>query len=144
MNTVKKLIVLTGLLSVLCAIPAMAQISTRVTFDAPSAFYAGDVEMPAGSYTVSVPNADDNLLLIEDVNGSHAAFVEYAVTSDTPHTQSNVTFNKYGKDEFLSQVWVEGQDSGMQVLPSKAERAAAKAAASEKDSLSDNNTDEAK
>ena len=144
MNTVKKLIVLTGLLSVLCAIPAMAQISTRVTFDAPSAFYAGDVEMPAGSYTVSVPNADDSLLLIEDVNGSHAAFVEYAVTSDTPHTQSNVTFNKYGKDEFLSQVWVEGQDSGMQVLPSKAERAAAKAAASEKDSLSDNNTDEAK
>ena len=144
MNTVKKLIVLTGLLSVLCAIPAMAQISTRVTFDAPSAFYAGDVEMPAGSYTVSVPNADDNLLLIEDVNGSHAAFVEYVVTSDTPHTQSDVTFNKYGKDEFLSQVWVEGQDSGMQVVRSKAERDAAKAAASEKDSLSDNNTGEAK
>ena len=144
MNTVKKLIVLTGLLSVLCAIPAMAQISTRVTFDAPSAFYAGDVEMPAGSYTVSVPNADDNLLLIEDVNGSHAAFVKYAVTSDTPHTQSNVTFNKYGETEFLSQVWVEGQDSGMQVLPSKAEQDAAKAAASEKDSLSDNNTGEAK
>jgi hypothetical protein len=144
MNTVKKLIVRMGLLSALCAIPAMAQTSTRVTFDAPSAFYAGDVEMPAGSYTVSVPNADDKLLLIEDANGSHAAYVEYAVTSDSPHAQSDVTFNKYGKDEFLSQVWVEGEDSGMQVLPSKAEQDAAKAAAADKDSQSDNNTGEAK
>jgi len=144
MNALKKLIAPLGLLSILCAIPSMAQIANSVKFDAPSAFYAGNAKMPAGSYTVSVPNADDNLLLIEDVNGSHAAFVKYAVTSVTPHTQSDVTFNKYGKDEFLSQVWVEGQDSGMQVLPSKAEQDAAKAAASEKDSLSDNNTGEAK
>ena len=118
MNTVKKLIVLMGMLSVLCAIPAMAQITTRVTFDAPSAFYAGNAKMPAGSYTVSQPDADDNLLLIEDASGSHSAFVEYVVTSsETPHTQSDVTFNKYGKTEFLSLVWVEGQNSGMQVLP---------------------------
>ena len=144
MNTVKKLIMLMGLLSVLCAIPAMAQIATRVTFDAPSAFYAGDTKLPAGSYTVSVPNEDDNLLLIEDADASHAVFVEFAVTSsETAHAKSDVTFNKYGKTEFLSQVWVEGQDSGMQVLPSKAEQDAAKAAVAEKQSPSDNNTGEA-
>jgi hypothetical protein len=144
MNTVKKLIVLMGWLSVLCAIPAMAQTSSRVTFDAPSAFYAGNMKMPAGSYTVTVPNADDNFLLIEDAHGSHPVFVEFSVTSsDTPHAQSDVTFNKYGKDEFLSQVWVEGEDSGMQVLPSKAEQDAAKAVVAEKQSPSDNNTGEA-
>jgi len=65
MNTVKKLIVLMGLLSVLYAIPAMAQITTRVTFDAPAAFYAGNAKMPAGSYSVTQPNDDENLLLIE-------------------------------------------------------------------------------
>jgi hypothetical protein len=145
MNTVKKLIVLMGLLSVLCAIPAMAQITTRVTFDAPSPFCAGNAKMPAGSYSVTQPNEDENLLLIEDASGSHSAFVEYVVTSsDTPHTQSDVTFNKYGKDEFLGQVWVEGEDSGMQVLPSEAEQNAAKAAAAEKHSLSAKNTGEAK
>jgi hypothetical protein len=145
MNTVKKLIVLMGLLSVLYAIPAMAQITTRVTFDAPSAFYAGNAKMPAGSYSVTQPNDDENLLLIEDVSGSHSAFVEYVVTSsETPHTQSDVTFNKYGKTEFLSLVWVEGQNSGMQVLPSKAEQNAAKAAAAEKHSLSAKNTGGAK
>ncbi len=145
MNTVKKLIVLMGLLSVLFAIPAMAQITTRVTFDAPSAFYAGNAKMPAGSYSVTQPNDDENLLLIEDASGSHSVFVEYVVTSsETPHTQSDVTFNKYGKTEFLSLIWIEGQNSGMQVLPSKAEQSAAKAAAAEKHSLSAKNTGGAK
>ncbi len=145
MNTVKKLIVLMGLLSVLFAIPAMAQITTRVTFDAPSAFYAGNAKMPAGSYSVTQPNDNENLLLIEDASGSHSAFVEYVVTSsETPHTQSDVTFNKYGKTEFLSLIWIEGQNSGMQVLPSKAEQSAAKAAAAEKHSLSAKNTGGAK
>lgn len=143
MNTVKKLIVLMGLLSVLCAIPAMAQINSRVKFGAPAAFYAGDAKLPAGSYTVSVPNEDDNFLLIEDASRSHSVFVEFAVTaSETPHDQSDVTFNKYGETEFLSQVWIEGQDSGMQVVPSKAENDAAKAAVAEKQSPSDNKTGE--
>jgi len=41
MNTLKKLIVSMGWLSVPCAIPRMAQIINRVKFNAPAAFYAG-------------------------------------------------------------------------------------------------------
>ena len=137
MNALKKLIVGMGLLSVLCAIPAMAQIANSVTFDAPSAFYAGNAKMPAGSYRVTQPDADNNLLLLESASGSHSVFVEYeVVSSNTPHTQSDVTFNKYGKADFLSLIWVQGENSGMQILPSKAERNAAKAAAAESHSLS--------
>ncbi len=137
MNTLKKLIVPLGLLSVLCAIPSMAQIANSVKFDAPSAFYAGNAKMPAGSYTVTQPDADTNLLLIEDANSSHSAFVEYEVaSSNTPHAQSDVTFNKYGNVEFLSVIWVQGRKSEMQILPSKAEQNAAKAAAAERHSLS--------
>ena len=145
MNNLKKLILLMGSLSVLWALPTMAQITNRVTFDAPAAFYAGNAKMPAGSYSVTQPNDGENLLLIEDASGSHSAFVEYVVTSsETPHTQSDVTFNKYGKTEFLSLIWIEGQNFGMQVLPSKAEQSAAKATAAEKHSLSAKNTGEAK
>jgi len=137
MNTLKKLIVVMGSLSVLWTIPTMAQIAGRVTFDAPSAFYAGNAKMPAGSYTVTQPDGDANLLLIEDGNGSHSVFVEYdIVPTDTPNTQSDVTFNKYGSVDFLSAIWVQGQDSSMQILPSKVEQKAAKAAAAEKHSLS--------
>jgi hypothetical protein len=137
MKSLKKLIALLGLLSVLCAIPSMAQITDSVKFEAPSAFYAGNAKMPAGSYTVSQPNADANLLLIEDANGSHSAFLEYeVVSSNTSHAQSDVTFNKYGNVDFLSTIWVQGQDSEMQILPSKVEQNATKAAAAAKHSLS--------
>jgi hypothetical protein len=133
MNTLKKLIMPLGLLSALCAIPSMAQIANSVKFDAPSAFYAGNAKMPAGSYTVSQSDIDANLLLIESANGSHSAFVDYeVVSSDTPHAQSDVTFNKYGNVDFLSTIWVQGRNSEMQIPPSKVEQSAAKAAAAER------------
>ena len=145
MNNVKKLIVLMGLLSVLGAIPTMAQIPNKVTFDAPSAFYAGNAKMPAGSYTVSQPDMNDNLLLIEDAGGSHSAFVECVVApTDTPRPQTDVTFNKYGNVDFLSAIWIQGRNSEMQILPSKAEKNAAKSADAEKHSLSARNAGEAK
>jgi hypothetical protein len=137
MNSLKKLTVGMGLLSVLCAIPSMAQIANSVMFDATSAFYAGNAKMPAGSYRVTQPNSDDNLLLIENADGSHSVFVEYEVVSaDTRHTQSDVTFNKYGNVEFLSAIWVDGRKSEMQILPSKFEQNTAKTTAAEKHSLS--------
>lgn len=140
MNALKKLIVPMGLLSVLCAIPTMAQITNSITFDAPSAFYAGNAKMPAGHYTVTQPDADSDILLIEDSDGSHSVFVEYeVVSSDTPHSQSDVTFNKYGKAEFLSTVWIQGRKSAMQMLPSKIEQKVARAATAEKHTLSASN-----
>ncbi len=145
MNTSRKLLLLTALLSVMYAIPTMAQIAHKVTFDAPSAFYVGNAKMPASSYTVTQPNFDDNLLLIEDADGSHSVFVEYVVApTDTPRPQTDVTFNKYGTVEFLSAIWIQGRNSEMQILPSKAEQNAAKAADAEKHSLSAKNTGETK
>src|SRR5467141_3024701 len=83
--------------------------------------------MPAGSYTLSQPDPDDKVLLIEDASGSHSVFVEYEVTSSgTPHAQTDVSFNKYGEADFLSLIWIQGKNSGMQILPLKAERNAAK------------------
>lgn len=145
MNTVKKQFALMGLLSVLYAIPTMAQIANKVTFDAPSAFYAGNAKMPAGSYTVTQPNVDDNLLLIEDASGSHSVFLEYVVApSDTPQPQTDVSFNKYGNVDFLGAILIQGRNSEMQILPTKAEQNAAKAADAEKHSLSAKNTGGAK
>jgi hypothetical protein len=141
MNTSKKMFVLMALLSVMYAIPTMAQIPTKVTFDAPSAFYAGNAKMPAGSYTVTQPNVDDNLALIEDAGGSHSAFVEFVVApSNTPQAQTDVTFNKYANVEFLGAIRLQGRSSEMQILPSKAEQNAAKAAAAEKHALSASNS----
>jgi hypothetical protein len=86
---------------------------------------------------VTQPDADTNLLLIEDANGAHSVFVEYELaSSDAPHAQSDVTFNKYGDVDFLSAICVQGRKSEMQILPSKVEQNTAKAAAVEKHTLS--------
>ena len=58
MKTFQKLTVLLSMLCLLSAIPAMAQVDNRLTFQAPFAFYAGNAKLPAGSYTVT--QQDDN------------------------------------------------------------------------------------
>jgi hypothetical protein len=75
--------------------------------------------------------------LIEDAGGSHSAFVEFVVApSNTPQAQTDVTFNKYANVEFLGAIRIQGRSSEMQIVPSKAEQNAAKAADAEKHSLS--------
>jgi hypothetical protein len=136
MTTFQKLTVLMSMLCLLSAIPAMAQVDNRLTFQAPFAFYAGNAKLPAGSYTVTQPADNSELLLIESADRLHSVFVDYMTDdSDTAPAKTEVTFNKYGNTEFLGRISVQGQTS-MQVLESKAEQNAAKAAASEKHSLS--------
>jgi hypothetical protein len=140
MNTLKSLTVRMGLLSVLCAVPCLAQIGNSVKFEAPFAFYAGNAKMPAGSYTVTQPDPDPDLFLLEDAGGSHSVFVEFQIVpSDSTHAQTDVTFNKYGNMDFLGGIWIQGRKSEMQILPSKLEQNRAKAATVQKHSLSAKN-----
>jgi hypothetical protein len=137
MKPFQKLIVLASVLVLLSAIPTMAQIDNRVTFETPFAFYAGNAKMPAGSYTVT--QADDNaqLLLIESATGSHSVYVEYVpAESINPQSKTEITFHKYSNTDFLARISLQGQTSGMQILASKAEQKAAKVAAAETHSLS--------
>jgi len=136
MKPFQKLTVLMSVLFLLSVIPVMAQIDNRLTFQAPFAFYAGNAKLPPGNYTVTQPDDNAELLLIESADGSHSVFVEYVPNeSDNPPSKTEITFNKYANTDFLSRISVEGQNS-MQILASKAERNAAKAAAAEKHSLS--------
>ena len=136
MKTFQKLTMLMSMLCLLSAIPAMAQVDNRLTFQAPFAFYAGNAKLPAGDYTVTQPDDNAGLLLIESADGLHSVFVDYLADDSGPApAKTEVSFNKYGNTEFLGRISVQGQHS-MQVLASKAEHNAAKAAASEKHSLS--------
>jgi hypothetical protein len=139
MNTLNKLTMLMSMVFLFCAVPAMAQIDNRVTFEAPFAFYAGNAKMPAGSYTVTQPDLNAELLLLESADGSHSVFVEYMTDeSNTPASKTEITFNKYANTEFLGRISVQGQNS-MEILTSKAEQNAATVAAAEKHTLSAKN-----
>jgi len=134
MKTLFKLAVISGLMCLSLVVPAAAQIVNGVDFTTSFPFYAGNAKMPAGAYTVTQPQGDDTtMLLIESKSGSHSVFLENEPTqSANPHPQTDVTFKKYGTTEYLSQIWVAGQNYGMQIPPTKLEqKAAAHAAATQ-------------
>jgi hypothetical protein len=126
MKKVSKLVVRMGLLSLLSVMPLAAQIVNGVDFTTSFPFYAGNAEMPAGSYKITQSDMDESILQIQSTDGAHSALVEFIPThSAQPHPHSDVTFHKYGDTEYLNRIWVEGQQYGMEVDPTKAEAKAA-------------------
>jgi hypothetical protein len=122
MKNLSKLVVKMGLLSLLSVMPLAAQIVNGVDFTTSFPFYAGNAKMPAGSYRITQSDMDASILQIQSNDGVHAAFVEFIPThSAQPHPQSDVTFHKYGDTEYLNRIWIQGQEYGMKVDPTKAE-----------------------
>ena len=136
MNILKKFAAVTGTALVLLAIPALAQAGKVITFNAPFAFQAGDVTMPAGTYTVTQPDDNIPVLQIEDADGSHSAFITYRpVAQDTVSTETLASFNRYGDVDFLSQIYVRGASLRIVIPQSQAEEAAAVVAEAREHSL---------
>jgi hypothetical protein len=128
-----KLIFLVATLSILVALSTHAQITNVLIFKTSFPFYAGNAKLPAGEYRVSQPDTSTPILLIESESGSHSVFVDFnPTTSEQPHPQSDVTFNKYGGVDFLNLLWVQEQNYGMQVLQTKHEESLAKTATVQK------------
>ena len=124
MKNVSKLVVRMGLLSLLSVMPLAAQIDNGVNFTTSFPFYASNAKMPAGSYKIiqSDLDMDASILQIQSNDGVHSALVEFIPThSAQPHPHSDVTFHKYGDTEYIDRIWVEGQEYGMKVDPTKAE-----------------------
>jgi hypothetical protein len=133
---IQQLTAITGLLALLAAAPAAAQIDTAVTFDAPFAFYAGEAKMPAGSYRITQPDITAQVLLIENADASQSAFVDYVpVALSAPAPKGEIAFKKYGTADFLSGITMVGQELGMEIRTSKAEEHAAATAAAVKHSV---------
>jgi hypothetical protein len=126
MKSFYKVALATAVLVLGSALPLMSQIDNGLDFMTSFPFFAGNAEMPAGSYRITQTDIDANELLIQSADGKYSAFVEFIATrSPQPPTQSDVTFQKYGSVDYLSRVWVEGQRYGMKLDPTKAEKKAA-------------------
>ena len=113
-------------MSLLSVMPLVAQIEHVVDFTTSFPFYAGNAWMPAGSYKITPSGFDSSVLLIKSMDGAYSAFVDFIPThAEQRHSQSDVTFHKYGNTDYLNRIWVNGQKYGMKVDPTKAETKAA-------------------
>jgi len=119
---INKLVARIGLLSLLSAMPLAAQIVDSENFTTSFPFYAGKAKLPPGSYKITQSEADGDTLEVQSSDGGHAVFVDVIPThSAQPHPHSAVTFHKYGDTMYLDRIWVEGQEYGMSVDPTKVE-----------------------
>ena len=116
----------TGFLLLLSVMPLAAQIDASENFTTAFPFYVGKAKLPAGSYKITQPDTNQDVLLVESSDGSQHALIPFIAThSVQPHPHSDVTFRKTGDIESLDMVWVEGQKYGMEVGPTKAATIAA-------------------
>ncbi len=150
MKNLWTMIVLAGLVGLVAVIPAAAQNTfngdqLNVSFTAPMAFYAGDTKMPAGSYHITQSVGPGTLVLKAD-KGKHEVVLPFdAIPAEKAVNKIEVTFNKYGKDDYLNSVAFgsisDTQDSWiLQIKPSAGEEAAAKAASPTKHKVAAANT----
>ena len=118
-------------LAILCllggiGVKASAQIYSDETIiaDIPYDFVVRDQTLPAGKYTFKV--ADDtnlNLLVLRSEGGKTAVFFQTLyVQANEPPRQTELVFDKVGDTYFLSQIWLEGSNTGDEVEKTKAER----------------------
>ncbi len=128
MNSVGKLVMRIGFLSLLSVMPLAAQIDNSVDFKTSFPFYAGDAKLPAGNYRVFQPDMGDDILRIQNLDNSRSIFVDFTPTrSLQPHPNTAVSFDKYGDTDYLDRLWIEGQTYGMKADFTKVEAAAAAA-----------------
>jgi hypothetical protein len=118
--------VMLAVVILMSAMPLTAQIVNGMTFKTSFPFYAGYAKMPAGSYTITQSDVGTNTLQIQSADGKYSAYFDCNPTqTEQPHAKSDVTFKKYGGTDFLNRVWIQGEQSGFQLQPTKAEEKAA-------------------
>lgn len=84
----------------------------------PFKFYAGDVLLPAGHYTITVPNSQaPDILLFRNSNDTAEAIVmtDPAFRLDPAH-DVRLDFDKVANKDFLSSIWVEGTRTGYELM----------------------------
>lgn len=136
MKNLSKAAVILAVFTLMSTMALTAQIVGGATFKTSFPFYAGYAKMPAGSYTIAQSDIAPTTLQIQSADGKYSAFVDCDPTqTEQPHAKTEVTFKKYGSADYLNRVWIEGQQSGFQVQPTKAEQKAAASGAPQQHSV---------
>jgi hypothetical protein len=103
---------------------ASAQIVGDLDADIPFQFHVGNKELPAGKYRIHVQDDSDlTIMEITSVDGSSFALFQVQESdANAAPAKSELIFNKYGDDYFLSKLFDEGNPSGSKVIESRYEK----------------------
>lgn len=116
-----------SLLLTMSAVAVQAQ-SNRSIINIPFNFTVGHKTLPAGEYTVQPNRKDSNSFwLIQGVKGNdNVLFTTNSVWTSETKNNSQLVFNNYDGQYFLSQIWNVGDNSGRELYMPRVERQLAK------------------
>lgn len=123
--TSRFLVVLGLLLPLVVVANAGSQKANELVADIPFNFTVCKEQMPAGKYKVfPISRANPRLLL---VRGEDNRSMEIVCTNDVESSKisadTRLIFNRYGDRYFLSQMWVQGEKTGNQLIKTEEEQA---------------------
>ena len=103
---------------------AHAQIVGDLEVKIPFQFHAGNAKLPAGEYRIyALDQSDLSIMEISSVDGSTSAlFQVQAAEANSEPVKSELIFNKYGDNYFLSELFDQGEPSGSKVTESGDEK----------------------
>lgn len=107
------------------AVAVQAQSANQMKADIPFRFQIGDATLPAGEYTVRYVNQDSGktALLFKSTDGRTNRIITMMTTEKgAPQEKASLVFNQYGDQYFLSEVWTAGDQYGLALPKSRAER----------------------
>ncbi len=116
---------------------AHAQIVGDLDANIPFSFHVGNKQFPAGNYRIHMLD-DASLTVMEIISTDSSASTLFQVhesdASSTP-VKSELIFNKYGDNYFLSKLFDEGNRSGSELIESRYEKQASKTGAVAQESV---------
>ncbi|MEZ5361433.1 MAG: hypothetical protein R2748_03580 [Bryobacterales bacterium] len=87
----------------------------------PFPFIVGKTTLPSGNYVVK-PMDEGAIQVMGESGEPSAVTTTMSTRSDQPAMATELIFNRYGSQEFLSRIVVDGEQYGLEVTPSKAEK----------------------
>lgn len=108
----------------LTAMSVHAQSQRSQVTNIPFNFVVGHKTLPAGDYVVK-PNrrGSDNAWLVQSTDGHESVlFTTRSIQTSKSQKKTKLIFNKYGDQYFLSQIWLDGNNSGRELVRRKLER----------------------
>jgi hypothetical protein len=124
-NNMCSLVISIGLSAVLASSVIVAQESAKEVANIPFAFHVKNVNLPAGKYVVKAVSSA-GVIQIADARTGHSTMVLTQGRNSSQTDTPRLTFQRYGNDYFLSQVWMPGQADGYTLGKSAREKELAK------------------
>jgi hypothetical protein len=129
-----RIIALFSLALLLTSLAVNAQTIPTVKANIPFSFVVGGKSLAAGEYAVGRHNLPRGVVMARSTeNGKALAGLTQSLYVIGGSKETKLIFNRYKDDTgdyiyFLSQVWVAGEDSGVEFLKTRIEREASKRA----------------